>query len=185
MRPEAPAEAYRPTLGRTVSWPLLAAVPGRMDSVMRREPAATPEMQVVSVLLVEDDDVDVLAFKEALRERKIANPVTVAHDGVEALEFLRGSNGRSPIPQPCVVVLDLNMPRMGGLEFIKEIRADRQFRKLIIFVLTTSCDDRDLAAAYDENVAGYISKDAVGPDFMNLLDMLSAFWRVVCLPQCR
>src|SRR5262245_50977634 len=110
----------------------------------------------VSILLVDDDRVDVLAVKTALEENNIANPVYVAEDGVKALELLRARGGPqdAPIPQPFLILLDLNMPRMNGIEFLKSLRSDPALRSSIVFVLTTSNDDRDRVAAYELNVAG-------------------------------
>jgi CheY-like chemotaxis protein len=75
----------------------------------------------------------VRAFKKA----KIANPVSLAHDGIDALEMLRGTNGRERFPRPFLILLDLNMPRMNGIEFLKELRQDDELRKSIVFVMTT------------------------------------------------
>ena len=129
----------------------------------------------VSILLVEDDEIDVRAVKLALRKEKITNPIHVANDGVEALEILRGEAGHEPISRPFLVLLDLKMPRMNGLQFLKEIRADSDLRESIVFVLTTSDDDRDKMAAYECNVAGYLLKDNAGGDFMNAVRMLEYF----------
>jgi CheY-like chemotaxis protein len=135
--------------------------------------------QPVHLLLVEDDDVDVMAVQRAFRERKLLNPITVAKDGVEALEFMRGANGRAPLPRPFVVLLDIKMPRMDGLELLREIRADAELEDVIVFMLTTSKHDEDIAAAYRHQVAGYILKSNAGADFMRLVDLLDAYWKVV------
>lgn len=91
---------------------------------------------MVHLLLVEDDEVDAEAIKRAFRKRRIANPFTVVRDGIEALEVLRGEDGREPLPRPFLILLDLNMPRMSGLEFLRETRQDPELRDAIIFVLT-------------------------------------------------
>jgi CheY-like chemotaxis protein len=139
--------------------------------------------EVVSVLLVDDDDVDVMAVKRAFRKAKIANPLFVARDGVEALAMLRGEDGHDPVPRPYIIILDLNMPRMDGLEFLTEIRADPEHRGAVVFVLTTSKADEDRAASYDKNVAGYIVKSDVGEGFLNVTSLLDSYWRVVLLPR--
>lgn len=139
-------------------------------------------MTSVNILLVEDDEVDMMAVKRAFRELKIANPVTEAKDGIEALEILRGINGYSPIPRPLIILLDLNMPRMGGLEFLDELRKDPELHRCVVFVMTTSADERDRVRAYDKNVAGYVLKHDPGRSFMDAIAMFEHYWRVVELP---
>jgi CheY-like chemotaxis protein len=139
-------------------------------------------MAVVNILLVEDDDVDVMAVKRAFRELKIANPLFEARDGVEALEMLRGAGGRAPLPHPLVILLDLNMPRMGGLEFLDELRKDAELHRSIVFVMTTSAAEEDRVRAYDRNVAGYVLKHSPGHSFMDAISMIEHYWRVVELP---
>lgn len=136
----------------------------------------------VNILLVDDDRVDVLAVKEALEEANIANPVYVAEDGVKALEVLRGSSKDDHIPMPYLILLDLNMPRMSGIEFLKELRADPKLRSSIVFVLTTSNDDRDRVAAYSFNIAGYVVKSQLGKDFINLIRLLEDYKITVQFP---
>lgn len=138
-------------------------------------------MKDVDILLVEDDEVDARAVERAFRKQKIGNPITVACDGVEALEFLRGQNGKS-LPRPYIILLDLNMPRMNGIEFLKELRDDENLRTSVVFVLTTSNDDRDKTAAYEQVVAGYIVKSEAGKDFLELVQMLERFTIIVKLP---
>lgn len=137
----------------------------------------TGESQV-TLLLVEDDEVDVLTIERGLRARRIGNPVMRARDGREALELLQAG----AVPAPYIVLLDLNLPRMSGLEFIEAVRTDEQLRAITIFVLTTSHDSADLLAAYQNHVAGYFLKERVGDEFMDLVDMLKGYWKIVCLP---
>ena len=139
-------------------------------------------MKSVHLLLVEDDQVDLMAMQRGLREHRLANPVTVAHDGVEALEILRGENGRTPLDRPFVILLDLKMPRMDGLEFLATIRADEALRDSVVFVLTTSRHDEDITAAYKQNIAGYILKETIAQQFVTLVTLLDAYWRIVELP---
>lgn len=135
----------------------------------------------ISLLLIDDDDVEAEMVHRSLKKVRIANDVVRARDGLEGLEILRGQ--REPkITGPVLILLDLNMPRMNGIEFLEEIRADPALRKLVVFVLTTSNDEKDKAAAYDQNVAGYIVKSHAGRDFMNLMDMIEMFWRLVEFP---
>jgi CheY-like chemotaxis protein len=143
----------------------------------------SPNKQEVSVLLVDDDDVDVMAVKRAFRKAKIANPLLVARDGLEALSMLRGEEGQQPVPRPYIIILDLNMPRMDGFEFLAELRKDPKLHDAVVFVLTTSKADEDRAASYDMNVAGYIVKSDVGDGFLNVTQLLDSYWKVVLLPQ--
>lgn len=132
----------------------------------------------VTVLLVDDDEVDVMGVKRAFTSARIANPVVVARDGLEALEKLRANE----IPRPYVILLDLNMPRMNGIEFLDVIRADENFRDSVVFVLTTSRAEKDKWSAYQRNVAGYIVKENVGEEFIDAISLLDIYWRIVELP---
>jgi CheY-like chemotaxis protein len=141
------------------------------------------ENATASILLVEDDLVDVKAFKYALEKQRIANPVYVASNGLEALALLRGTDGQQKIPRPYLIILDLNMPRMNGIEFLTELRKDPELRDSVVFVLTTSDDERDQSAAYDKNIAGYIVKSVAGRDFLQTLRMVQHFLTIVEFPR--
>ena len=136
----------------------------------------------VNILVVDDDDIDVRAVKRGFAAQKISNPIYVASDGVEAIEMLRGEGGRDPLPRPYLILLDLKMPRMNGIQFLDEIRKDPDLRGSIVFVLTTSDDDRDKTAAYEKNVAGYLLKQEVGEDFIDAVRMLDLFTISVQFP---
>jgi CheY-like chemotaxis protein len=120
--------------------------------------------------------------RRAFRKLKIANPLTVAHNGLEALRILRGEDGHEAPKRPFMVLLDLNLPRMNGIEFLTELRRDPELHSTIVFVLTTSKDDEDRFAAYEFNVAGYMVKSKIGKDFMDLVSMLDHYWRVIEFP---
>jgi CheY-like chemotaxis protein len=137
---------------------------------------------VVNILLVEDDEIDVMAVKRAFRDLKIANPLFEASDGIEALDLLRGTNGKS-VPRPFVILVDLNMPRMGGIEFVKELRSDPTLRSSIVFVMTTSAAEEDRINAFNLNVAGYVLKHSPGHSFLDAIAMLEHYWRIVELPE--
>jgi len=137
----------------------------------------------VTLLIVEDDEIDVMGIKRALDSLKVANPIMVADDGIEALEILRGTNGREKLEQPFVILLDLNMPRMNGVEFLDEIRTDPELKKSIIFILTTSESDADIVQAYDYNVAGYIVKSDARASFMEAASLLNFYWTIVEMPK--
>jgi CheY-like chemotaxis protein len=139
-------------------------------------------VQTVTILLVDDDRVDAMAVKRSFRHLKIANPVIEARNGIEALERLRGQNGFQKVPKPCLVLLDLNMPRMGGIEFLTEVRADPELRPIVIFVMTTSADEEDRMRAYHKNIAGYVLKHRPGQSFLESISMLEHYWRVVEFP---
>jgi CheY-like chemotaxis protein len=134
----------------------------------------------VSILLVEDDDIDAMSVERGIKKLKLANPLYRAKNGLEALNLLRGE---SAIERPYIILLDLNMPIMGGLEFLHEIREDKDLKDSIIFVLTTSSADEDRISAYHEHVAGYIVKSDVKDGFEKVLNMLDLYWRVVLLPR--
>lgn len=136
----------------------------------------------VTFLLIEDDDVDVMYLQRTFRQMGIANQLVVANDGIEALEMLRGENGYDPIPKPYIILLDLNMPRMNGTEFLTELRKDPEIKHSVVFVLTTSDDEQDKINAYENHVAGYIVKSEAGQTFQPALEMLDRYWRVVELP---
>lgn len=133
----------------------------------------------VTLLLVEDDDVDALGVERALRKLKIINPVQRAKNGVEGLKLMRELEAES---HPFIVLLDLNMPLMNGLEMLDEIRSDKNISQSVVFVLTTSKTDEDKVAAYKKNVAGYIVKSQVADGFLKVIEMIDHFWRVVELP---
>ena len=136
----------------------------------------------VQILLVDDDEVDAMAVQRAFAKHRIHNPITRACDGVEALDMLRGVNGKARLPRPYIILLDLNMPRMTGIEFLESIRADDELRRSLVFVLTTSDDDRDKVAAYDNIVAGYVLKSDAGSDFLNLVQMIEKVMITIQFP---
>jgi CheY-like chemotaxis protein len=137
----------------------------------------------VSILVVDDDRVDTMAIRRALKQLQVAHPVVAARDGIEALEYLRGENGREKLRQPVLILLDLNMPRMGGLEFLDQLRADPELQPTLVFVMTTSSSPEDRRQAYARNVAGYILKYQDGQSFLDSVGMLEHYWRVNNFPE--
>ena len=135
-----------------------------------------------TLLLVDDDEIDSQCVIRSFRKAKIANPITRAHDGIEALDILRGTAQISPLKKPYLVLLDINMPRMNGLEFLSEIRKDENLQDAVVFMLTTSENHNDIASAYDQHVAGYIVKQNAGDDFVQLVNLLDKYWQVVVMP---
>jgi len=136
----------------------------------------------LSILLVEDDDGDAKALQRAFHKAKIANPIMRAIDGIEALDILKGVNGKTKPASPYMLLIDLNMPRMNGIQLVQAIRQDEILRPAVVFILTTSKREEDMMAAYDLNVAGYIVKETAGHDFLNLVSLLDAYWRIVEMP---
>ena len=136
----------------------------------------------INILLVEDDDVAAEAVVRSLRKHSVNAPITLAQDGLEALEILREEHPQQHIEKPYVVLLDLNMPRMNGFEFMQEVRADQELSESVIFVLTTSDNEQDRARAYAKNIAGYMVKSAVGPQFAKLASLLDSYRAAVKLP---
>lgn len=136
----------------------------------------------VNILLVEDDDIDAMTVTRGLQAAQIHNPLIRAHDGVEALDLLLGSGGRTRLAGPYVLLVDIRMPRLDGLNLVRQIRANRQLQRTVIFMLTTSSSDRDQMAAYDEHVAGYIVKSDAKDQFVPLARLLEYFLMIVSLP---
>jgi CheY-like chemotaxis protein len=139
----------------------------------------------VSILIVDDDEIDARAVERALRQQRIVNPVYTATDGREGLAMLRGDDGRPQVPRPYLILLDLNMPRMNGLQFLKELRRDSRLTDSIVFVLTTSRADEDKTAAYSQHVAGYLQKPDTGSGFLRAVQMLERFVLSVQFPPAR
>jgi CheY-like chemotaxis protein len=139
-------------------------------------------LNLINLLLVEDNEIDVEIFRRAMRQTGLCYPVTVAHDGIEALSILRGDSETQTFSRPGVVLLDLHMPRMNGHEFLEVMRADAALTDLVVFVLTTSDTPRDKELAYQQHVAGYMLKSISGPSLKEAIEMIHQFAHVVELP---
>ena len=133
----------------------------------------------LTILLVEDDEGDAWAVERVFQKTKFADNLRRAVDGIEALDMLKGANGKTKIPSPYLLLVDMNMPRMNGIQFVQALREDQYLRHSIIFMLSTSKREEDQIAAYDLNVAGYIVKAKAGQDFMNLANLVDCYWRLV------
>lgn len=157
-----------------------------MSAISAREPIEDGHREnggeMIKFLIVDDDDISILSIKRTFRKLDIQNPVFVAHDGIEALSHLRGDLDFDKLVQPYVVLLDLNMPRMSGLEFLQEVRNDPKLRRILVFVMTTSDAPRDVTAAYDKNIAGYVMKDNPFKSFAEALKMIDDYANLVVFP---
>ena len=129
--------------------------------------------KIKPILLVEDDAVDAMTVRRAFKDLNLTNPLTHVTNGEEALCYLRDAE-----PLPCVILLDLNMPRMNGVEFIKAAKADAALKSIPIVVLTTSCDHSDIAQSYNLNVAGYIVKPVDYQGFVEVIRTLGLYWTI-------
>jgi hypothetical protein len=137
------------------------------------------EEKLLNILLVEDDSVDVMNVQRAFVKNNITNPLHIAFNGVEALNMLRGSNGKPKLnPSPRIILLDINMPKMNGLEFLRELRNDDDLKSVSVFVMTTSNDDQDKIEAYNLNVSGYILKPLSFEKFVNAVAVLNSYWKL-------
>jgi CheY-like chemotaxis protein len=135
--------------------------------------------RTMHILLVEDDEVDVMNVRRAFERNKIANPIYVAENGLEGLRMLR--DGTVPRGRR-LVLLDLNMPRMNGIEFLREVRQDPELSGVSVVVLTTSNEERDKVDAYKLNVAGYLLKPVTFINFVELTSALNKYWTLVEMP---
>jgi CheY-like chemotaxis protein len=133
----------------------------------------------LNILLVDDDEIDVMNVKRAFDKNHITNPLYVAGNGLEALEKLR--SGEIP-PGRRIVLLDLNMPKMNGIEFLRALRNDPALAATPVVVLTTSNNERDKIAAFNLNVAGYLVKPVTFGEFSELMVTLNKYWTLVEMP---
>ena len=133
----------------------------------------------VTILLVEDDDVDAMGITRGFEKQAIANKIIHAKDGREALNLLQ----ENQITMPYVILLDLNMPRMSGLEFLAELRKDETLRNSVVFILTTSRNDEDIVSSYQHCIAGYFLKTDSGIGFKSIVNLLNNYWQIVQLPE--
>jgi len=130
-----------------------------------------------SILLVEDDPMDVDLTKQALARRGVANPVVVARDGEEALAYLPRWEAGEPLP--LVILLDLHLPKVDGLQVLSQIKSHPQFRTIPVVVLTTSSEDRDMQAAYQLGANSYIVKSVDFDKFMQVAEQIELYWCVL------
>ncbi len=130
------------------------------------------------ILLVEDDQVDAMTVKRIFTEMKVKNQLAHVVNGEEALEYLRNSKNR----KPCVILLDLNMPKMNGIEFLRIVKADDDLRSIPVIVLTTSREDQDKIESFKLGVAGYILKTVDYKRFATIMEIMDMYWTLSELP---
>ena len=142
------------------------------------------EDRVINILLVEDDEVDVMNVKRAFKKYKITNPLYIAGNGLQAMKMLKAQNGKPAVvpDNRRLVLLDLNMPKMNGLEFLNEMRKDEELKRTPVIVLTTSDEDKDRIEAYNLNVAGYILKPVTFANFAEVMVALNKYWTLCEMP---
>jgi len=130
-------------------------------------------------LLVEDDSVDAMTVSRAFKDLKILNPLAHSGNGEEALAYLRDWSNE----KPCVILLDLNMPKMNGTEFLKVVKADADLRKIPVVVLTTSREEFDIVQSFQLSVAGYIVKPVDYKNFVEAIRTIDLYWTLSELPE--
>jgi CheY-like chemotaxis protein len=139
-------------------------------------------MRPLQILLVEDNEIDAMAFERGMKKQGLSNKVVVVGNGVEALKILLGTHPEKMIERPYLIFLDLNMPLMGGLELLEQIRNDENIDISTVFVLTTSEYRSDVLAAYKHQVAGYIVKKSLADSSAKVHDLIQRYEELVLLP---
>ena len=131
------------------------------------------------IMLVEDDTVDAMTVKRALKDLKVVNDVVHVTNGEEALAYLNDFNNT----RPCIILLDINMPKMNGIEFLKATKDVEDFSAIPVVMLTTSTNDRDIVNSFHFNVAGYMVKPVDYKQFVETIKTIEAYWRLSRLPK--
>ncbi len=126
------------------------------------------------ILLVEDDQVDVMTVKRALNDIRVTNPLVNPENGEEALKYLRDPESK----KPCIILLDLNMPIMNGIEFLQVVKHDAALRRIPVVVLTTSEEQQDKVNSFDLGVAGYMAKPVDYRQFVEVMRTIDAYWTI-------
>lgn len=130
------------------------------------------------ILLIEDDDVDVMTVNRALRDSKVTNQLVSLGNGEEAIEYLRNETS----VKPDIILLDLNMPKMDGTEFLRIVKADKELKKIPVVILTTSNSDRDVVEAFELGAAGYMVKSVDYEKFVETIRAIDQYWTLSKLP---
>ncbi|PXW25628.1 response regulator [Paraburkholderia caballeronis] len=130
------------------------------------------------ILVVEDDEVDVMTIRRALKEIHVSNPVVPQENGERALAWLRDPANE----KPCIILLDLNMPVMNGIEFLQEAKSDEQLRRFPVIVLTTSEEQQDKVNSFNFSVAGYMAKPVDYQQFVEVMRSIDLYWSISEMP---
>ena len=130
------------------------------------------------ILLIEDDNVDVMTVKRALTDLEVSNRLVAIGDGEKAIEYLKTESAE----KPCIVLLDLNMPKMDGAEFLKIVKADKTLKKIPVVILTTSNSDRDVIESFELGAAGYMVKSVDYEKFVDTIEAIDRYWTLSKLP---
>jgi CheY-like chemotaxis protein len=131
-----------------------------------------------SILLVEDDVVDQMSVKRALKELRVSNNLAIANNGLEGLEYLKDLENQPP----GIILLDINMPKMNGLEFLQVLKKDGRLRKIPVIILTTSKEDQDRLESFELGVAGYMLKPVDYTKFVEVIRTIHSYWKLSQLP---
>ena len=137
------------------------------------------------ILLVEDNASDIELARRALRKSRVLNEVVCVEDGAEAIDYLFGTGayqGRDPADPPGLTLLDINLPKLSGLDVLRRIRADPRTRRMPVVILTSSAEDRDVAAGYDLGVNSYIRKPVDFTQFAAAIEQVGLYWLVLNVP---
>jgi two-component system response regulator len=139
------------------------------------------EFEAVEILLVEDSDADAELIMRALRKGNLVNKMVRVHDGVEALDFVfrAGAFAKRAIGQPRLVLLDLKMPRLGGIDVLKRLKSDEQAKLIPVVVLTSSAEEQDVRESYELGVNSYLVKPVAFVDFTNVITQTGLYWAVM------
>jgi CheY-like chemotaxis protein len=133
----------------------------------------------IRILLIEDDEVEVEHIVRSFRQRHFTSPVICVNEASAALKMLRGQDNQPPLPRPYVILLDLHLPGISGLEFLQSLRQDPQLKSSTVFLLTTSASEQEVRKAYSLGVAGFILKDKAGEYYQHLIQMLECYLMLV------
>jgi len=130
------------------------------------------------ILLVEDDKIDAMTVKRAMKDLKITNLLAHVYNGLEALDYLKNLNNE----KPCIILLDLNMPKMNGIELLKNLKKDESFKKIPVVVLTTSNAEKDKTESFNLSIAGYMLKPVDYKQFVDVIKDINLYWTISEIP---
>jgi len=139
------------------------------------------KLEPLTILLVEDDLADQKLIKISLRRQKVANDLCIVSSGEEGMDFLhRRGDYKSGAPRPDLILLDLNMPGMGGKEFLRRVKNDEHLKKIPVVILTTSDAERDIVDSYKLQASGYVNKPVTLAGFEEVMKKIEEYWFVLC-----